>query len=395
MGLYFKRGEGEDNDYFISKKDVGQRTPMSDQAFTTTLHFPLSQEAKFTKASWVLSRAFLMLFSFATSALESRDSSSSETFALFEAGVGTFNSRVFLSNLTIFHLPAELKVMVKAGYCLLAHSSDDPCKLEGCLVKIKLRKCDSHTSVVQAHVVQSGALHAGLPGDSDAYHIAPHALLTFATIDGLGLHPGWHQKIRILLSQLLDLNNDTKSLLCISHFLLPLLLCLFLHKSLLVLLLLPGGLSCLKKAADELAGSGSKPKKCQKVAAAWDRFLYPDFEFRHGTCFDSGSKHVTQTCASLALNFSSHMHHWAQSGFNHHVYESTLTILWGYQQQNVSFFVSQSMHFIHTLLAASLLGQEVFWICKPQTPNSLAIHSQCKDIPAVFTSNLASAATSH
>ena len=76
--------------------------------------------------------------------------------------------------------------MVKAGYCLLAHSSDDPCKLEGCLIKIKLRKFDSQTSVVQAHVVQSSALHAGLPGDSDAYHIAGHALLTFATIDGLG-----------------------------------------------------------------------------------------------------------------------------------------------------------------------------------------------------------------
>jgi hypothetical protein len=60
------------------------------------------------------------------------------------------------------------------------------------------------------------------------------------------------------------------------------------------------------------------------------------------------------------------------------------------QQQNVSFFgsvLSQSSRDVYIFLAVSLLDQEVFWIRKPQTPNSSAIRSHRKDA-GTMTSHL-------
>ena len=92
-----------------------------------TLRLPLAREVKCAKASWVLSRASWMLCSSiatilttsAISALESRESLSCETFALFETRVVTLDSRALSSLNFTFRLAAELEAVDQAGDCLV------------------------------------------------------------------------------------------------------------------------------------------------------------------------------------------------------------------------------------------------------------------------------------
>ena len=92
-----------------------------------TLRLPLAWEVKCAKASWVLLRASWMLCSSiatvpttsAASALERRESSSCETFALFEMRVVTLDSGASSSLNFTFRLAVELEAADWAGDCLV------------------------------------------------------------------------------------------------------------------------------------------------------------------------------------------------------------------------------------------------------------------------------------
>ena len=92
-----------------------------------TLRLPLAREVKWAKASRVLSRASWMPCSSiatipttsAASALERRDPSSCDTFALFETRVVTLESGASSSSNLTFRLAAELEVVDRVGDCLV------------------------------------------------------------------------------------------------------------------------------------------------------------------------------------------------------------------------------------------------------------------------------------